>query len=426
MNRRELVGAGVGLFAGAVTAANAQNAAKTTGVTKIVKSGDKWQLVRDGKPYFVRGVGGTEKLPLLKSLGGNSVRTWGAENIQRDLDAAHAQGLTMTAGIWLGHKTHGFKYDDPKMVREQFDKAQAVIKAHKNHPALLAWGIGNEMEGDGNDPLVWKAIQEIAAMAHKEDPNHPTICVTAEIGGGANKAKALQTLCPDIDILGINSYGGLSSLSDRLKEAGITKPYVVTEFGPNGPWEVGKTRWNAPLEPSSTEKGRMYLGNYLRSVAGDSACVGSYAFLWGDKVEGTPTWFGMLLPTTGERLAATDAISYLWTGKWPAKPAPDILAFQASVAEKEIAPGTKQSVVCVARGAGDLAYEYVVRPEKIEESRPDPGQKALDAVRTLTSKDGSATFTAPTAPGAYRLFVTVRDAANATAATANTPFFVKG
>ncbi|MBC8138968.1 MAG: hypothetical protein H8F28_24090, partial [Fibrella sp.] len=313
MNRREFVGTGISLLAAGNIAA-AQG--KTSGMTKLVKKGETWQLLREGKPYFVKGVGGTQKLPLLKSLGGNSVRTWGVESAKRDLDAAHAQGLTMTLGIWLGHKVHGFKYDDPKMVQEQFEKAQAAIREFKNHPALLAWGIGNEMEGDGNDPLVWKAIQEIAAMAHKEDPNHPTMTVTAEIGGNANKAKAVQDLCPDIDIIGINSYGGLGSLADRLKEAGITKPYIVTEYGPNGPWEVGKTRWGVSLEPNSSEKAAMYLGNYLRSIRNQPACLGSYAFLWGDKMEGTPTWFGMLLPGTGERLAATDAISYLWTGKW--------------------------------------------------------------------------------------------------------------
>lgn len=422
MNRRKFVGASVGLLAAGGVAAMAR--AQASGVTKLVKKGDGWQLVRDGKPYLVKGVGGTQKLPLLKSLGGNSVRTWGAENAKKDLDAAHAQGLTMTLGIWLGHKEHGFKYDDPKMVREQFDKAQAVVREFKNHPALLAWGIGNEMEGDGNDPLVWKAIQEIAAMVHKEDPNHPTMTVTAEIGGGSNKAKAVQDLCPDIDIIGINSYGGLGSLADRLKETGITKPYIVTEYGPNGPWEVGKTPWGAALEPNSTEKARMYLGNYLRSIHNQPACLGSYAFLWGDKMEGTPTWFGMLLPGTGERLAPTDAVSYLWTGKWAPNPAPDLLIFLSSVAEKQVKPGSAQTATCVVRTDSPVTYEYVIRPEKIEASSPD-GQKALDPVKNLSSTDGTTSFVAPTAPGPYRLFVTIRDAKNGTAATANTPFLVK-
>ena len=413
------------LLAGAVIAANAQDKG-AAGVTKVVKTGGKWQLVRDGKPYFVKGVGGTTKPELLKKLGGNSLRTWGADDAKRDLDTAQAHGLTVTVGIWLGHTEHGFNYSDPKMVREQFDKAQAVIRAHKNHPALLAWGIGNEMEGDGSDPKMWQAIQEIAAMAHKEDPNHPTVCVTAEIGNGANKAKALQERCPDIDILGINSYGGLASLPDRLKEAGITKPYLVTEFGPNGTWEVGKTKWGAPLEPNSTEKARTYLGNYLRSVSGEPACVGSYAFLWGDKMEGTPTWYGLLLPVTGERLGATDTLSYAWTGKWMPIAAPEIMAFQSTAAEAEVKPGAKQTALCVARGAGTLSYEYVVRPENGEAAQPEPGQKPLEATHRIASPDGTLAFDAPTKPGQYRLFVTIRDAANGTAATANTPFLVKG
>ena len=430
MNRRKLLGAGVGLISGCAmgSPAPAQNKAASpsgVGVTKLVKTATgAYQLVRGGKPYFVNGVGGTQKLALLKSLGGNSVRTWGVENAQKDLDDAHAHGLTVTLGIWLGHPQHGFKYDDPKMVREQFEAAQTAIRRFKNHPALLAWGIGNEMEGDGLDPNVWKAVQEIAAMAHKEDPDHPTVCVTAEIGADAVKAKALQTLCPDIDIIGVNSYGGLGSLADRLKAAGITKPYLVTEFGTSGPWEVGKTKWGAALEPTSAEKARLYLANYLRSIRNQPACLGSYAFLWGDKMEGTPTWFGMLLPGTGERLAATDAVSYLWTGNWTPKPAPDILAWQSTVAETEVKSGTKQSAVCVARGAGTLDYEFVVRPEKIEESRPEPGQKPLDAVKSTASPDGTLVFVAPTAPGAYRLYVTVRDKANGSAATANTPFLV--
>jgi hypothetical protein len=112
------------------------------------------------------------------------------------------------------------------------------------------------MEGDGSDPNVWKAVEEIARMVKQVDPNHPTLTVIAELGAEGIKAKQVKALCPDIDILGINSYGGALSLPTRLKASGWTKPYMVTEFGPNGPWEVGKTSWGAPLEPTSTEKAR--------------------------------------------------------------------------------------------------------------------------------------------------------------------------
>ena len=56
----------------------------------------------------------------------------------------------------------------------------------------------------------------------------------------------------DIDIIGINSYGGGPSLAQRYKQAGGTKPYLVTEYGPPGIWEIGKNAWGAYPEPTST------------------------------------------------------------------------------------------------------------------------------------------------------------------------------
>lgn len=52
-------------------------------------------------------------------------------------------------------------------------------------------------------------------------------------------------------------------------------------------------------------------------------CLGSYAFTWGNKQDGTATWFGMLLPD-GSRLGAVDALTRLWTGTRPPIPAPPL------------------------------------------------------------------------------------------------------
>ena len=81
---------------------------------------------------------------------------------------------------------------------------------------MLLWGIGNEMEGfgDGDDPAIWAAVNDIAAMVKELDPNHPTMTVTAEIGGG--RIDGLHERSPAIDIHGINSYGGAPSLPERL------------------------------------------------------------------------------------------------------------------------------------------------------------------------------------------------------------------
>ena len=63
----------------------------------------------------------------------------------------------------------------------------------------------------------------------------PTMTVIAEVGG--NKVPNLHKYCPDIDIVGINSYAGLQNVGDRYLErvpASTGKPYIITEFGAPG------------------------------------------------------------------------------------------------------------------------------------------------------------------------------------------------
>jgi len=276
---------------------------------RVVKTDGGWQLLRDGKPYFIKGVGGTGSKQLLAQFGGNSIRTWGADRLMDDLDEAQKLGLTISAGIWLGHKRQGFDYHNADQVRRQLENARDIVRRYRNSPALLLWSIGNEMENDepAGDPAMWQAVEDIAAMIKKEDPNHPVMTVIAEVGG--DKIPQLHKYCPDIDIVGINSYAGGATVGDRYKKAGGTKPYIITEFGPPGQWEMEKKPWGAVRELTSTEKADWYRKTYVQSVAGQKGwCFGSYAFVWGFKREATATWYGMFLPD-GSKVAAVDTIS---------------------------------------------------------------------------------------------------------------------
>jgi beta-galactosidase/beta-glucuronidase len=218
----------------------------------------RWQLLVAGKPFIVKGAGGDASKAMLAEMGGNSFRTWGADNLDKQLSEAQGKGLRVTVGIWLGHKEHGFRYDDPNQVTKQFNDAKAVIQKYKDNPAVLMWALGNEMEGydKGDDPNVWMAIEDLAHMAHQVDPNHPTMSVIAEIGG--NRVAAINKMCPSLDIVGINSYAGAPSLYSRYLKQGGTKPYILTEFGPPGAWECASTPWQRPIEPSSTAKESSY------------------------------------------------------------------------------------------------------------------------------------------------------------------------
>ena len=79
-------------------------------------------LLRNGEPYLVKGagtgsgeglVGGS--LEVLAASGGNSIRTWGIEQLEESvggktlLDRAQELGVSVSAGFWVQHKRHGFE-----------------------------------------------------------------------------------------------------------------------------------------------------------------------------------------------------------------------------------------------------------------------------------------------------------------------------
>src|SRR4051794_27438388 len=90
-------------------------------VVGLVKTKDGHQLTRGGKPYFIKGAGGDGPRKALIAAGGNSVRTWGADDLKRQLDEAHKLGLSVTVGIWLGHERHGFDYNNADQVAAQYE-----------------------------------------------------------------------------------------------------------------------------------------------------------------------------------------------------------------------------------------------------------------------------------------------------------------
>lgn len=385
----------------------------------------RFQLTRNGKPFFIKGAGGETHLAELVQAGGNSIRTWGTDNLDTVLDSAHTNGLTVCVGMWLGHQRHGFDYQNRTDVLKQLDDCLAAVRKYKDHPAVLMWGVGNEMEGDGNDPSVWYAVNHIAREIKKIDPSHPTITVIAELGEGESKLHSIERFCPDVDIVGINSYGGIESVGTRYRKSGLSRPYIVTEHGPLGPWESGKTPWGSPIEATSTEKGTAFEKGYRAAVLEQPGlCLGSYAFLWGHKQETTATWFGMLLPD-GTRLAAVDVMREAWTGSPPKNRCPRIVSMKADQTQN-LKPGSSVNATISATDPEDdsLRIEWVLRTDSRKIGAGGDAQKGETTIENAVKADGpTATVTLPSRKGSYRLFAYVYDGQGG-AAVANVPLHV--
>ena len=401
-------------------------------VVKIACKDGACTLLVNGKPYFVKGAVGHEHLEELVRAGGNSIRA-GADS----LDSAQTLGLTVLVGLPFGKQRLGFDYSDADAVRRQRDVIRQIVLSHKDHPALLAWAIGNELEiyttPQQRVPL-WQEVNRVAQMIHQLDPNHPVITPVGD--AYRHILPELDQYAPDLDAAGLNSYADMLTLPEDLAREGWRRPYLVTEFGPRGHWQVARTAWGLPIEDNSTEKAEFYLEAYRHAVAGRPTCLGSYTFHWGQHHEKTHTWYGMFLED-GSRTQAVDVMTFLWSGKWPTNRSPVI--------------GAGGIHVRSGNPAADAAMTFL--PEstlhcRVEASDPDgdPLKIAWDlrkdvsgnknvggdheqptppiAGALLHAEGSSAEFQLPRQEGPYRIFVFVRDG-HGNAATANYPLLVK-
>ncbi|HEX7653397.1 MAG TPA: glycoside hydrolase family 2 TIM barrel-domain containing protein, partial [Verrucomicrobiae bacterium] len=404
--------------------------AQTNGPVKVEIRGGHggYQLWVDQRPFYIKGAGlGNSDPATLAAAGANSMRTWQSSRLL--LDRAQANGLYVTLGLDVARERQGFNYNDPAAVARQKERIRQEVLKYKDHPALIIWAIGNELNLNATNARVWEAVNELSKMIHALDPNHLT--TTPLAGFNEETVETVQRLAPDLDLISLQMYADVVRLPHYLAESRWTGPYLLTEWGATGHWEVGKTAWGAPLEDNSSVKAAAYKKRYETAIAVDTKrCLGSYVFLWGHKQERTPTWYGVFLDS-GETTEAVEVMQYLWTGEWPASRCPELagawLDGRRANQNIHLRVGGKfpAKVSVTGAKATDLAYSW----EVLEESRETKvGGDHEDRPRHLpglvqTGPDGTATVAAPDQPGAYRLFAYIRDG-HGHAAHANIPFYV--
>ncbi len=380
-------------------------------------------ITRGGEPYFVKGAGGQQHLDELVAAGGNSIRTWTTSGLNEILDTAQKRGLTVCAGIWLEPECTWFSYGNSKHCAKQIARVVNEVMKHREHSALLFWGLGNEAEGDGLNAAYWKQLEVLAQVVKALDPAHPVF--TAVAGLSPEKAKGLNEHTPSLDFVGINTYGGLNSLREQLVKVEWKRPWVVTEFGPRGFWESPRAPWGAPIEPTSGEKAKSIRKAYEIAIRPGGDCWGSYVFLWGQKQEATSTWFG-IFTDHDESTAVRDAMHELWTGTPPPERAPVIVTLASEVAKTEIAPGSEFQAQAEATDPdGDaLAWHWTVTAETAGRDEQGKERPTPPLPGCVVKAEGThATIRAPHKPGAYRVHLRVTDTRHR-AATANLPFKV--
>lgn len=414
----------------------------------IIKEQNAYQLKVNGKPFAVKGAGlnWTEghNFAALAQAGGNTFRTWGYQHADQELEAAKALGLMVVMGFDLQQELHGFDYNDEAAVAAQFAEAKAMVDKYKNHPNLLAWAVANEpnllFSKDGSrtlvNPKVYDAIGDIIDYIHKVDPNHPVTYTFAGISPEEIAIALKHT--PQVDFISVQVYADLERIPELIAAANVDKPFMITEFGAVGHWERPTTTWGREIEEPSGIKAASLALRIQKGIAKNPTGkdIGHFAFIWGQKQERTPTWYGMF-NKDGTTDARIDELTKFWTGRYPANRAPLTTGITLNQQQAEqsvyVAPGSEIQVQVAATDPekDSLRYEWVLLKEVQTRSQGGSFEAEPDAVPLQTKNknaadytEGKLIFTAPTTEGDYRIFAYVYDG-KGKVGNANFPFYVK-
>ena len=228
---------------------------------EVVKVENGYTLTRDGKPFVVKGAGldGVD-LATVVNRGGNSIRTWGIENAVETLDEAQRVGLLVLLGLPVAAERFGMDYDDPNAIALQ---RETISKLPCNGSKIIQryWAgfLGTNSTWAQQTIEVYNEVNELSLIVHELDPNHPTTTTISAID--KETVERVRERAPDLDFISLQAYGALALMPKAIKYL-REGPFMITEWGPLGHWEVGRTRWDAPIEQNSTEKGRHFLSSY--------------------------------------------------------------------------------------------------------------------------------------------------------------------
>lgn len=139
----------------------------------------------------------SEDLALMVEAGINTIRVYSPITSKAVLDQIHEAGLKVI--INFGYNQEG----NNDILSGSFIN---YINAFKHHDAILFWELGNEYnyhpEWFSGDIKNWyAALNNAAEIIHKNDPSHPVATAHGELPN-----KLALSLCPNIDIWGMNVY----------------------------------------------------------------------------------------------------------------------------------------------------------------------------------------------------------------------------
>lgn len=417
--------AAAALLAGAMVALQAPAAQAAGSVVKVTGSQGAWQLTVDGSPYTVKGltwgpsVADAEKyMPDVASMGVNTIRTWGTDATSKPLfDTAAANGVKVIAGFWLqpggGPGSGGcVNYlTDTQYKNDMLAEFPKWVDTYKDNPGVLMWNVGNEstlglqncysgdeLEAQRNAYTTF--VNDIAKKIHTVDPNHPVTSTDAWTGAWPYYKKN----APDLDLYAVNAYNAVCNIKSDWEQGGYDKPYIVTETGPAGEWEVDDDANGVPTEPTDVAKAEGYTKAWGCITGHTGVALGATMFHYGVEDDFGGVWFNLL--PGGEKRLSYYAVKKAYGADTSGDNTPPVITdMKVDNATAGVPTGGDVKISAkVSDPDGDAVTSQVLFSSNYIDQN-----KALVPAETKDNGDGTLTAKAPSKTGVYKVYVKSTD-----------------
>lgn len=398
----------------------------------VAKNEHGYTLMRNSLPYKIKGAAGSAAyIESLAKAGANTIRVYDTINLKSVLDKALDNNLTVAVDIPLA--TYQSMYYKSQSARDSaMWNITNLVNAHKNHPALLFWMLGNEIQFpsdyflDQSERNFVSFYNSLVKKIHELDPNHPVSSSIASIA--KKRIFSLLRKSPDLDFISINIFGQIHQMESQISKLSPfwDGPFLISEWGPEGPWAHRKTLWNATIEYSDAQKAKEIETIYTKYLnLFPNRNLGDLVFYWGEKQESTHTWFSLLDAKGRISNMAHCVANYFQSPTADLDKLPRIenmfLNTKNSHANIILEPKSLCSAMVEYQPIDSLKITWEIMVEGWNVV-PDQAEKKPKSFLLAENSD-CIEFKAPQQRGPYRLFVYLYDT-NQNFTTANIPFYV--
>jgi beta-galactosidase len=193
-------------------------------------------------------------MALIAEMGANTVRFAHYQHAPEWFELADRYGMIVWAEVpFVNRPSNDGSPGSPELFANAKVQMVELIRQNYNHPSVVTWGIGNEVDLDvvtGRAPPATDArplLRELDTLSKAEDPTRPTViadCCEATHEGAvpAGERPRQPVLTGLSDLMGYNRYYGwyyrdvadLGPHLDRMHARYPAIPISVSEYGAGG------------------------------------------------------------------------------------------------------------------------------------------------------------------------------------------------